>query len=157
MSVVLTSSAFYSTNPVAPSAIRVSSPSPSPYSPQSISISSSNSRLVGASSSVPYNSTANTISLFFSSSPASYSDSTALPLLVLSLGFSLTASVFPSMIALRPVHKWRFPHSVFAWSPATLMTRLSSSQRSASLIPTGCTPGLLSSANILIKFSLKKA
>ena len=50
------------------------------------------------------------------------------------------------MPASRPTHSWRFPHSVFACYPAALITSLARARRSVSHMPTGRTPGLLSSA-----------
>ena len=57
-----------------------------------------------------------------------------------------TACVAPSMPALRPEHSCRFPHTVFARSPAALITSLARAWRSVYPITTGSNPGLLSSS-----------
>ena len=135
---------------MASSALRVPSPpsSPSPSSYTSIHISSSS--ISYASSCVP---SVYTISLSspVASSSSSYSSvlfaySSLLLCPSLYTILCTTACVAPSVPASRPVHSCRFPHAVFSWSPAALITSLARSWRIVYPIPTGRTPGLLSNA-----------
>ena len=61
------------------------------------------------------------------------------------------------MPALRPARRCKFPHAVFAWSPAALITSLARAQRRVSHIPVSHTPGLLSSTTRLHDISSLKA
>ena len=121
-----------------------SSPSPS------TSIYNTFYRLLSASYSVPLVSTMSSPPAspppYYYSSPSP--DSLYLLLLTaISICLYPTACVALSMPSSRPMHSCKLPHAVFAWSPAALMTSLSRAWRSISTIPTGSTPGRLSSAN----------
>ena len=125
--------------------------SPSSLSPfYSTSISNAATSISAASSSVFSDSTVSRTASASSSLSSSSPDIITSSLIHLCLSLSsihcTTACVAASMPDLRPAHSCIFPHAVFAWYPAALITSYGRDRRSVSPISMGHTPGILSSA-----------